>query len=378
MVGQYDLARHESLTLTLAAEHSTLRETEAGGPVVTSTGTPVSSGRIAPDLVSWRRNSGLIAQGNLGINDELYLTGGLRLERNDGFTASSQTALLPMIGAAAVHDVGATTFKIRGAYGRGIRPVQTPSRSMAMHDIHWRTGTPSLDPEQQSGTELGADLLFGRRGSVHVTRFDQQAFGLIQLVGIRDSQSTASGTSGSSKPRVAYVLQNVGQIANQGWEMESAVHFGALGLGGALSLVDSRVQRIAQGYSGDLLEGSRMLGVPARTSSLSASWTQSRWFMTVTASRASDWINYDRLRIAQVFADTMTTPQDLIGAKLRAYWLSYSGATRLRATLSRDLMSNVSLKITGDNLTNVQRGEPDNITVLPGRTLMLGLSAKMR
>ena len=210
------------------------------------------SGRIAPDLISWRRNSGLIAQGNLGINDALYLTGGLRLERNDGFTATSQTALLPMVGVAAVHDIGATTFKVRGAYGRGIRPVQTPSRSIAMHDIRWRSGTPSLEPEEQSGTELGADLLFGRRAGVHVTRFDQRAFGLIQLVGIRDTQP-----GGSGKSRVSYVLQNVGEIGNRGWEMESSVRFGALGLSGALSLVDSRVQRIANGYTGDLLQGDR-------------------------------------------------------------------------------------------------------------------------
>jgi iron complex outermembrane receptor protein len=378
VVGQYDLAQHESLTLTFAAEHSTLRETEAGGPVVTSTGIPVPSGRIAPDIISWRRNSGLIAQGNLGINDALYLTGGLRLERNDGFTATSQTALLPMVGVATVRDIGATTLKFRGAYGRGIRPVETPSRSMAMHDIRWKSGTPSLEPEQQSGTELGADLLFGRLAGLHITRFDQRAFGLIQLVGIRDSQPSGTSASGYSKPRVGYVLQNVGEIANQGWEMESALHLGTLGLNGALSLVDSRVRNIALGYTGDLLQGSRMLGVPARTASLSASWTAPHWFMTVTTSRASDWINYDRLRIAQVFADTASTPQELIGSKLRAYWLRYEGVTRLRATLSRDLMSNISLKITGDNLTNVQRGEPDNITVLPGRTVMLGLNAKMR
>jgi iron complex outermembrane recepter protein len=378
LVGQYDLARHQSLTLTLAAEHSTLRETEAGGPVVNSSGNPVPSGRIAPDLVAWRQNSGLIAQGNLGIHDALYFTGGLRLERNDGFTAAGQTALLPMFGVATVRDIGATTVKFRGAYGRGIRPVQTPSRSIAMHDIHWKSGTPSLEPEEQSGTELGADLMFGQEAGVHITRFDQRAFGLIQLVGIKDSQPSAIGSSAAGKPRVAYVLQNVGEIANRGWEMESAVRLGALGLGAALSLVDSRVRRIAPGYTGDLLEGSRMLGVPARTASLSASWTQTHWFMTVTTSRASDWINYDRLKIAQVFGDAASMPQGLIGSKLRTYWRPYNGVTRLRATVSRDLMSNVALKITGDNLTNVQRGEPDNITVLPGRTLLLGLNARMR
>ncbi len=377
-VGQYDLSHHQSLTLTFAAEHSALRETETASPDVTSGGNSVPGDRIGTDVISWRRNSGVIAQGNLGIDDALYLTGGLRLERNDGFTAAGQTALLPMFGVATVGDIGATTVKLRGAYGRSIRPVQTPSRSTAIHDIRWKSGTMSLEPEEQSGTELGADLLFGRDGGVHITRFDQRAFGLIQPVSVRDSQPSGRGTSGSGKPAIGYLLQNVGEIANRGWEMESAVRLGALGLSGALSLVDSRVRRIARGYTGDLQEGSRMLAVPARTASLSVSWTQPRWLMTIAASRASDWINYDRLKIAQVFADTAAAPQELIGANLRKYWMPYRGITRLRATLSRDLTSNVSLKITGDNLTNAQRGEPDNITVLPGRTLILGLNAKMR
>src|SRR5207302_1914472 len=176
LVGQFFLARRESLTITMAAEHSTLRETEAGSPLVDARGRPLVGNPIGPDAIVWRRNSGLIAQSNIGINDALYVTGGLRLERNDGFTTNSQVALLPMLGVATVRDIGATTLKLRGAYGRGIRPVQTTSRSMALRDIRWRAGTPSLDPEEQSGTELGADLLVGRRVGMHVTRFDQTAF----------------------------------------------------------------------------------------------------------------------------------------------------------------------------------------------------------
>jgi iron complex outermembrane receptor protein len=58
--------------------------------------------------------------------------------------------------------------------------------------------------------------------------------------------------------------------------------------------------------------------------------------------------------------------------------LRYDGVTRLRASLSRELPRGLGLRFTADNLTNVQRGEPDNVTVLPGRTVMLGLSAKIR
>ena len=72
------------------------------------------------------------------------------------------------------------------------------------------------------------------------------------------------------------------------------------------------------------------------------------------------------------FTETMS------GAKLHSYWMRYDGVTRLRASLSRELPRGLGLRLTADNLTNVQRGEPDNITVLPGRTLLLGVSAKIR
>jgi hypothetical protein len=49
---------------------------------------------------------------------------------------------------------------------------------------------------------------------------------------------------------------------------------------------------------------------------------------------------------------------------------------RLRAALSRDIRDNVAFDVRADNLLNYQRGEPDNITVVPGRTVMTGLRVK--
>jgi hypothetical protein len=36
----------------------------------------------------------------------------------------------------------------------------------------------------------------------------------------------------------------------------------------------------------------------------------------------------------------------------------------------------LALDISGENLLNHQRGEPDNITVVPGRTILTGLRLK--
>jgi iron complex outermembrane receptor protein len=45
----------------------------------------------------------------------------------------------------------------------------------------------------------------------------------------------------------------------------------------------------------------------------------------------------------------------------------------MRATTSLQLRRGVALTIAGDNLLDLQRGEPDNLTVLPGRTVTLGV-----
>jgi iron complex outermembrane receptor protein len=34
--------------------------------------------------------------------------------------------------------------------------------------------------------------------------------------------------------------------------------------------------------------------------------------------------------------------------------------------------------LTGENLLDLQRGEPDNATIVPGRTVLLGVRAAIR
>ncbi len=313
----------------------------------------------------------------MALSDAVFLTGGLRVERNDGFTAG-KVVTLPMLGASYVRDLGSATLKLRGAYGVGIRPARTTIRETAMSNIRQYPLGPNLDPERQSGVEFGADLFVTNRFGVHLTRFDQRASGLIQSVAT--PRDVVNGNTGPGKAKdLAYVLQHVCEITNRGWEFESSVNLGRVGLSGAVTTVDSRVRRIARGYTGDMLVGERMLAVPAGTASLSASWSLADFRTTLTASRAFDWINYDRLRLAKDFASCdACTAGDLTGDRLRTYWMTYDGVTRLRASVARELPQGLGLRLTLDNLTNQQSGEPDNITVLPGRTVLFGLSAKIR
>lgn len=372
-VRKFDLGKASTAELTLALEQSALRDrsvvnqyatwTDGPGPGSGATGMVTT----VTDVVRWRANTGLSAQLNTALAERWYLTGGLRVERDEGPAGTGRWAALPMLGASWVLQRQAWSLKLRSAYGRGIRWPEVSAREFLLEGPR-TSGANSLSPEKQSGIEAGLDFALGRAVTLQVTRFDQTASGLIQRV------SVLGDTAGPSIPgqSIAFQLQNVGEIANHGWELQGSLRGGPLALGAAFTQVDSRVRKVAGGYSGDLRPGDRMLEVPERTMSLSATWTARQWSGTLTAYRAMDWINYDKVAVARAFYSVGHLPPEFIGYQLRSFWKHYDGVTHLRASGNLTLDRRVTFTLTGDNLLNQQTGEPDNITVLPGRTLSFG------
>ena len=233
-----------------------------------------------------------------------------------------------------------------------------------------------LSPEIQAGTEFGTDIVWGNRLSLHITRFDQRASGLIQPVAteILPLVTRAGGNvvDSSATPRIAYVLENVGAIDNRGWELEGNLRWRSVTLIGWWSIVNSHVANVSNGYRGDLRTGDRPLEVPRQTTSLSAHWTGGRMQAGVTLSRASDWVAYDRLAIAAALQSNARPAAEMTGSQLRRFWTSYEGVTRLRGTLSFRLAGQTSFQLAGENLLDIQRGAPDNATIVAGRTLTVG------
>jgi iron complex outermembrane receptor protein len=297
----------------------------------------------------------------------VFFTGGLRVERDSRLPRDDDVALLPMLGLATVHDFGPATIKLRAAYGQGIRPPSTVAHSAFWQTSATSTTQASLGAERQSGIETGIDLMFQRALTFKITHFDQRASGLIQQVVVPTNQANHPWE---------FNLENVGEIANRGWELEAQTTISRLSIAGTMSFVDSRVQHLADGYTGDLQMGDRMLQVPARTASLNLSWLGKRWYASVSGSRAFDWINYDELALSQMFLNETHPGVELSGTRLRQYWRDYTGSLRIRATASRDVFDRLALELTGENLLGHQLNEPDNMTVLPGRTVMTGVRLK--
>jgi outer membrane cobalamin receptor len=372
------------LTLTMSAEHSALREvTEMQSETMTSpppvqtlrapystSSAPGKDGNTRPiteQITSWQNSTGLTGSASAALDNTVFLTGGLRVEHDSRLPANDDIVVLPMLGLATVRDFGPATIKFRAAYGQGIRPPSTVA-----HSAFWQTRTTSttqaaLGAERQSGIETGVDVMFAHALSFKLTHFDQHASGLIQQV----------MTPSTSDPRRwDFRLENVGEIANRGWELEAQTGFSRLSITGTMSFVDSRVERLADGYNGDLLTGDRMLQVPARTGSLNVGWLGKRWHASVSGSRAFNWINYDELALSQMFLGGTRPAFEMSGARLRDFWRDYNGSLRVRATASRDVFDRFAVELSGENLLGHQLNEPDNLTVLPGRTVMTGVRVK--
>lgn len=380
----------EGSFFTFGVEHSTARErtgglgtqlaSRKGGQGPDASG-PIARGELRPApnaasvATSWWTNTGAFGQAQATFAGGLLLSGGLRVEHLIGPAESGRVALLPMLGSSYVRELGPITAKLRAAFGRGIRPARTVARGASWMGGHGSDLLTSLEPEEQSGIEGGVDVLWGERVGVHVTRFDQHAKGLVQPVAILSlTRSGPGGPDGSpDRGSILYQLQNVGAIDNTGWELQARVREGPLSLAGTMTLVSSRVAKLAAGYAGDLREGDRMLEIPARTLGLQVMWRASRWTLSGTMAHAADWINYDGVSLARTLAADPTGRLSPVGPALRAYWRTYEGATHLNSSLNVRIAGRTSLLLSGANLLDRQTGEPDNITVVPGRTITLGL-----
>ena len=379
MCGASAFGEGNSGTLTFGADAALLRDaTTSVTPLRAQVRQPLPVSYV--DATRWLSTAALSLQAGVDLRETVFLTAGLRGERNDGFTSASHFALLPSVGASVVQRAGDVTMKARVAYGAGMRPARTPMRETVWRGTNLGAVANDLLPEKQAGVEAGLDLYYRRNTSLQVTRFDQRASSLIQQVPYAYGESGDDQAGGREpwgrQPRYGYTLENLGAITNRGWEFAFRQSVGTLSAVASMSLVQSIVDQVAPGYTGELRRGDRMLAVPARTTGMTLTWAPARWQVQLGAAQVADWINYDRLALAQTWQRGGTPASSLTGTVLRTYWMQYPEVTRVRAAVARDLTRTLTVRFVGDNLLDRQRGEPDNLTIVPGRSLSFGVAAR--
>ncbi len=351
-------------SLTAGFDHYTHPATgwSTGSALNTTGAIQTAPGRSVSSSWTVTNNTGYFVQAQLGLRDVLFLTGGLRAEQNTNFGDSLGTPVSPRVGLSFVQALGAATLKMRASWGSAIR-APDPGEKAALVS---RSGTvilanPGLGPERQHGWDTGLDAVFGARGSLSVTYYDQLADDLIDFVPIQ------------VQPVPTSQYQNVGRVKNTGMELEGAMRLGLLQLKGQYGYTRSRVEQLAVGYTGDLRVGDQTLATPKHTAGASLSVAP----LTSTAVSAGltyvgSWNYYDDLTEFRCFGGTGPCPASLATGSTRDFIVAYPAFVKVNATVTQQLTPFLSGFVSVDNVTDKRTYELSNIYPIMGRIATVG------
>ena len=336
-----------------ASNFTTTRALNTQGTILTSPAGSLSQSR------STINNTGYFAQVQLSWRDAVFLTGGVRAEENSTFGADLGTPVLPRIGLSVVHQVGSTTVKVRGSYGQGIRAASPGQTFGLVSPTQINLANPLLGPERQRGWDAGFDLVFGNRGTLSVTGYDQIAEDLIAFVQV------------ATTPLPTFQFQNIGRATNRGIEVEATLTVQPLQLRTQYGYVRSRIEDLGPSVSpGAALQvGDRPDRIPVHTAGATLTvgpWGGSTLTAGVTYVGSWRWTDVlSQLRCAGGTGPCQANPRD--------YVINYPGYAKVNATVAQRVTRSVDAFLSVDNLTNKEAYEESNVVPVIGRVTMVGL-----
>ncbi len=308
-------------------------------------------------------NTGYFAQAQIGIRDALFLTGGVRAEENTNFGDSLGTPVSPRVGASFVHEVGSTTLKVRGSWGRAIRAPNPGDKLGQVSPVGVVLANPTLGPERQHGWDAGIDAVFGSVGSIGVTYYNQTAEDLIESVSL------------ALAPVPTAQFENVGRVKNTGVEVEGTLAFGIVRLRAQYGYASAKIEDLGPNYRGDQLVGEQTRVTPKHTAGASLALTPLAG-TTIGAGMTyvGSWDSYDYLLFYRCFAGTAPCPPAFLATgSTRDFVIKYPSFVKLNLTVYQRITPLVSGFVSVDNLTNNEATEFTNFIPTVGRTTMAGL-----
>ncbi len=307
-------------------------------------------------------NTGYFGQVQVNVAERLFVTGGLRGERNANFGANFGTAWSPRVGAAYLLALGSATVKLRTSYGESIRAPTSGESSAQQTPFNIQLANPALAPERQRGVDGGIDFYLGK-ASVGVTYYNQRAIDLIQLVTV----PTQSGTLPT------FQAQNVSGVKNDGWEFETHVPLGPVQVSGTYSVTNSIIQALSADYPrGDYQVGDRVRSVPHTSAGATVTYSPlPRTTVTVSVTHIGHWIENDVLALYGFYFGG----QPYRGSQ-RAYWIEYPTVTKFAVGASQMLTRDLTGFVRAENVGNTLRYEQYNNNIPAPRSVVAGLNVR--
>jgi outer membrane receptor protein involved in Fe transport len=317
------------------------------------------NGPIFATRTPWT-NTGFFAQTTLSLVNQVFITGGLRGERNQNLGQDYGTAWSPRVGLSYVQPLGGTTIKIRGSYGESIRAPDPGLRDGSVTPFSVVVANPALAPERQRGVDAGIDVNVGR-ASLSATYYNQRAINLIDVVSLPPGAN--------SVPRSEN--QNVGRVQNEGWEFEASLPVGRLTLAGTYAITHSTVQELGPTFSGDYQIGDQVLRIPKSAGGASITYALPRTRLMVSMTHIGHWTEVDWLALYGVFFGG----QPYRGSN-RAYWMEYPTVTKVAVGASQVLTHQVSAFVRVENIGNNSRAEQTNVFISTPRSALIGVNVR--
>ncbi len=254
------------------------------------------SGRVSPT----RNNLGFYAQDQTAWRERLFVTAGVRVERNTARVPDDLKAALALSGSSApTGDVGfgfsanpstALSFlarkhregvvvgatRLNASFGTGIKE---PEMHEAFSPNTFFLGNPSLDPERAISFDAGvAQEFFNRRGSIELTYFDNRFRDLI----VFESDPVTFGPIKLPDGRLTNFV-NFDRASARGIELIGAARpLLRLRLAASYTFLRSRLDHSADATNRDI--GLPLLRRPRHSGSIEVSWITPRYDLSLDAS----------------------------------------------------------------------------------------------
>lgn len=347
---------------TAGADYSLYERTEFSANVVERVDGKIDLGTGFIESLSnnWS-NLGYFGLVEFGYQERLYLTLAGRVDdglRNVG--AAHDRPFQPRIGMSWLHEAGPALIKLRAQWGESARPPAVNLMDGSSSASLVTLPAPDLKPETKVGWDAGVDLIWRNRGSLSVTRYDEEGRDLVMLVNLDTV----------SRPRVRQ-YQNVGVIGSSGWEVEGSLWLGPVSLRGNFTLSDNTIEKLSNFYvpgpNQTWQVGDRPLSIPKHSGGITATMDLLRGHVSVNTS----WIGPRRQQdfVGPMDATYLGTPRPTG----RDLYIDYPTIWRVNLRIEQDLTDDLTVFGRIDNLLNEQSADRINFQVTPGRTTVIGV-----
>lgn len=359
------------------------------------------------------KNSGAYMQAQFGLQDALFLTYGVRADWNPNY-GEKATVRPGRYGLAYSKDFDFIAVKVRGSYGRSIRPpapgqiqgiLETSTALTTVYGSSFYSTLPSpeLGPEFQQGGEGGVELYMGRRGSLIVTRYNQTVDGLINDVyGVDSTRAIQPGLIGAIGSGCSATTDlrpdgycylplrqnlNVGSIRNQGWEIQGTINTGPFTTSGTYSWVKSRVIGVTPRYrallsvSSEFTTGVPFNYLPEHTWAMNVSYSRRNTSASLNLSGLGETLrsvgfNYSDLDLV-TSGNLRLRVVDAHRIGLGGIPAGYREVTAGYSTANLNVIQRISQNVEGTlgvmNLTNFYQNDFSNVSPTLGRQTRVGL-----